>query len=92
MMVFNKVPTGALAESKRVLVRGGKVVLTMPGAGAMRLPVVVRKVEVYQRLLEESGFKYEEQSIYPTEEVLNAKPGLRKAGNVPLALLFRCVK
>jgi len=70
----------------------GKNVLTMPGAGRLRLPVVVRKMETYRRVLEESGFKYEEQSIYPTKEVLNAKPGLRNTGNIPLALLFRCVK
>lgn len=78
---------------KRNLLKGsGRGVLTMPGAGTMRLPVVVRKVDAYRRLLEESGFIYEEQSIYPTEEVRNAKPGLRNAGNIPLALLFRCVK
>ena len=78
---------------KRSLLKGsGKGVLTMPGAGGLRLPVVVRKVEVYRRVLEELGFKYEEKSIYPTQEVLNAKPGLRNAGNIPLALLFRCVK
>ncbi len=78
---------------KRDLLRdNGKGILTMPGAGALRLPVVVRKVNAYRSALEELGFKYEEQSIYPTKEVLNAKPGLRNAGDVPLALLFRCVK
>jgi hypothetical protein len=34
----------------------------------------------------------EEQSIYPTKKVINAKPGLQNAGNIPLALMFRCVK
>lgn len=78
---------------RRDLLRGsGKGGLTMPGAGSMRLPVVVRKVDVYRRILEESGFKYEEQNIYLTEEVLNAKPGLRNAGDIPLALFFRCTK
>jgi ubiquinone/menaquinone biosynthesis C-methylase UbiE len=79
-------------RKRSLLKRGDKGVLTMPGAGGLRLPVVVRKVEFYRRVLEESGFNYEEQSIYPTEEVLNAKPGLRNAGNIPLALMFRCVK
>lgn len=79
-------------RKRGLLKESGKGVLTMPGAGTLRLPVVVRKVDVYRQVLEEAGFRYNEQNIYPTQEVLNAKPGLRNAGNIPLALLFHCVK
>jgi ubiquinone/menaquinone biosynthesis C-methylase UbiE len=79
-------------RKRGLLKRNEKGVLTMPASGSLRLPVVVRKTEVYRRVLEESGFEYDEQSLYPSQEVLNAKPGLRYAGNIPLALLFRCTK
>jgi len=65
-------------------------VLTMPSGGSLRLPVVVRSVEAYRSGLAEAGFWLEEEEVYPTDEVLNAKPGLRYAGDVPLALVFKC--
>lgn len=79
-------------RKRRLIRKSANGKLTVPGAGTLRLPVVVRRVEVYRRVLEETGFSYDERSIYPTAEVLNAKPGLRNAGDAPLALLFRCVK
>lgn len=65
-------------------------VLTMPGGGSLRLPVVVRSVESYRNGLKEAGFCFEEEEVYPTAEVVNIKIGLRHAGNVPLALVFKC--
>lgn len=79
-------------RKRKLLKRNERGVLTMPGSGRLRLPVVVRKTEVYRRVLGESGFEFDEASVYPSREVLNAKPGLRYAGNIPLALMFRCSK
>ncbi|MEQ8784794.1 MAG: class I SAM-dependent methyltransferase [Pirellulaceae bacterium] len=64
--------------------------MTMPGADGIRLPVVVRKQEAYERLLQASGFSWESEDVYATEEVLRAKPGLSGSNNVPLALIFDC--
>jgi len=64
--------------------------LTMPGADGMRLPVVVRKQEIYERLLRASGFSWKAEDVYATPEVLRVKPGLRGSKNVPLALIFDC--
>lgn len=68
--------------------RGGK--LTMPGADGLRLPVVKRGQEDYERLLGEAGFAWESEEVFATEEVLRAKPGLCQTGRVPLALIFDC--
>ncbi len=67
-------------------------VLTMPGSGSLRLPVVIRTVEQYRKYLTEVGFQYEEERVYPTKEVLNVKVGLRNTGWVPVALVFKCCK
>ena len=66
--------------------------LTMPGSGSLRLPVIVRPREIYQKSLEEIGFQYEEDDVYPTDKVLKEKSGLRNIGRVPLALVFSCYK
>ncbi len=65
-------------------------VLTMPGAGTLRLPVVMRTVASYRRSLQEAGFQYAEDEAYPTQEVLNVKAGLRHSWKVPIALIFTC--
>lgn len=75
-----------------LLRRDRRGVLTMPGTDSIRLPVVKRSTETYKRLLEQIGFQYEVEDVFPTQKVLNAKPGLRKTGGVPLALVFRCTK
>jgi SAM-dependent methyltransferase len=67
-------------------------VLTMPGAGNLRLPVVTRSSEGYRGMLRESGFRFGEEEVFPNAEVLSAKPGLRNAGGVALALVFECTK
>ena len=66
--------------------------LTMPGSGALRLPVVPRTLETYQSVLQEAGFQYEETEACSSEKVLQAKKGLRNAGNIPVALIFTCKK
>jgi ubiquinone/menaquinone biosynthesis C-methylase UbiE len=77
---------------RRGLLKRSRGVLTMPGAAGLRLPVVTRSVETYRQILAESGLHFEEEEVYPNEKVLNAKPGLKQAGNVPLALVFTCTK
>ena len=77
---------------RRGLLRHTGGTLTMPGAGNLRLPVVVRSVEIYRDIFDESGFKYEEEEVYATNEVINVKSGLRKVGNAPLALMWRCAR
>jgi SAM-dependent methyltransferase len=64
--------------------------LTMPGAGNLRLPVVVRSVEAYRGVLTACGFQFTEEDVFPTAKVLNAKAGLRYPGNTPVALVFAC--
>ena len=68
--------------------RGG--VLTMPGPGHIRLPIVPRRVGDYERLLAGSGFAWETNDVYMTEKVLREKAGLRDVGNKPLGLIFTC--
>jgi len=67
-------------------------VLTMPGAGSLRLPVVIRSLGSYRSGLQEAGLQYEEEEGYPTPEVLSRKPGLRNAWKVPVALVYSCTK
>jgi SAM-dependent methyltransferase len=66
--------------------------LTMPSTGSLRLPVIVRPLKIYRNDLEEAGFRYDEEDVYPTVKVLNEKSGLRDVGRVPLALVFKCSK
>jgi SAM-dependent methyltransferase len=66
--------------------------LTMPGADGLRLPVVRRRTEADANALRACGFECETEEVAATPEVLNAKPGLRQAGGVPVALLFDCAK
>jgi SAM-dependent methyltransferase len=78
--------------NRRGLLKRSGGVLTMPGADGLRLPVVVRSVETYRQILADSGLHFEEEVVYPSDKVLNAKPGLKQAGKVPLALIFTCTK
>jgi len=66
--------------------------LTMPGSGSLRLPVVIRSLGSYRKGLQETGFQFEEEEAYPTPEVLNRKAGLRNAWKVPVALVYTCTK
>ena len=86
-------PTFVQSLSKRGLLhRQGKGPLTLPSAGGLRLPVVMRSQDDYERLLRQSGFCWESEDVFGTPEVRNTKPGLRQAGNIPLALVFGCTK
>jgi ubiquinone/menaquinone biosynthesis C-methylase UbiE len=64
--------------------------LTMPGSGSLRLPVVIRSLGSYRSGLQAAGFQYEEEEGYPTPEVLDAQAGLRNAWKVPVALVYAC--
>jgi ubiquinone/menaquinone biosynthesis C-methylase UbiE len=67
-------------------------ILTMPGSDHMRLPIVVRRLSDYQRLLTKTGFAWEKSDVYMTKKVLREKPGLRSVGNKPLGLVLSCRK
>jgi SAM-dependent methyltransferase len=77
-------------RKRKLLRRTREGVLTMPGAGSLRVPVVMRSCEAYRSSLREAGFAFAEADVLPTPEVLNVKSALRKAGRVPLALVFEC--
>jgi SAM-dependent methyltransferase len=79
-------------QKRGLLKRTAGDTLTMPSTGSLRLPVVLRSVEIYRAGLAEAGFQYEEEAVYPTARVLNEKSGLRDVGRVPLALVFKCIK
>ncbi len=79
-------------QKRNLLTRTKEGVLTMPGSGSLRVPIVMRSSEVYRSSLKEVGFEFEEEEVFPTAEVLNARSGLRKAGRAPLALIFKCMK
>ncbi len=67
-------------------------ILTMPGSGTLRLPVIIRPLKIYQKVIAETGFEYEWEDVYPTMKVLNEKPGLRDLDKIPVALVIRCLK
>lgn len=67
-------------------------VCTMPGAKGMRLPVVRRSIEEYESTLSEFGFQSTLENVFASDKVRVAKPGLRQARNVPIALLVESRK
>jgi ubiquinone/menaquinone biosynthesis C-methylase UbiE len=67
-------------------------VLTMPGAGRLRLPVAIRSIDQYRKVLFEAGFEFQEKELYASQPVRNEKPGLKKGKDVPIALVFNCEK
>jgi SAM-dependent methyltransferase len=79
-------------QKRGQLQRTAKNILTMPGAGSLRLPVIVRPLKVYRDSLEQAGFQFSEEDVYPNEKVLNERSGLRNARHVPLAVVFSCSK
>ena len=64
--------------------------MTMPGAGSLRLPVVIRSEATYRSALAGAGFACEAEPVFATEAVRSARPGLRNAGAAPVALVFMC--
>jgi SAM-dependent methyltransferase len=79
-------------QNRGLLKRTAGNTLTMPATGSLRLPVIIRPLEIYRNSLAEAGFQFEEEDVYPTVQVLNEKSGLRDVVRVPLALVFRCFK
>ena len=77
---------------RRELRRTSRGVLTMPSAKGLRLPVFRRSVEKYEGLLWKHGFQSDREEVFPSDEVLREKPGLKHAGKVPLALILDCTK
>jgi SAM-dependent methyltransferase len=67
-------------------------IVTMPGSGSLRLPVVLRSLAGYRKALQDAGFQYQEEEAYPTPEVINRKAGLRNAWKVPVGLVYACTK
>ena len=78
--------------AKREKLNKSRGMLTMPGSGGIRIPVVVRSKQEYESLLSENGFEYDNEEIYANRKVLNDKPGLSKAGKVPIAIIYVCRK
>jgi SAM-dependent methyltransferase len=77
-------------QERGVLRREPGGLLTMPGAGHLRLPLVIRSHSAYRDALSAAGFGFDEQEVFAGESVVNIRPGLRYAGDAPLALVFRC--
>lgn len=67
-------------------------ILTMPGAGRLRLPIAIRSVDQYRKIILGAGFEFQEKELYATEQVLNEKPGLKKVKDIPIALIFNCIR
>jgi len=67
-------------------------ILTMPGANGLRLPIFKRTADQYNRILSEAGFAFESESVFAADKTLYEKPGLKYAGNVPIALIFKLNK
>jgi len=83
-------PEFVASLARRGLLKRHKGCLTMTGSGGLRLPVVKRSIEGYRSAIEQASFDCACDDVYPTEKVLNAKRGLREAGNVPIALVLEC--
>jgi len=80
----------ASLHKRGLLKRTPHGMLTMPGSGSLRLPVVDRSLASYRRGLQGGGFQYTEDEAYPTPDVLNLKAGLRHSWKAPIALIFTC--
>lgn len=77
-------------RQRRELRRAHGGLLTMPGSQGLRLPIFPRTVEQYEAILSKAGFRGTREDVFATEKVLREKPGLRRAGNVPVALVLDC--
>jgi SAM-dependent methyltransferase len=85
-------PAFVRSIAKRERLNKSRGMLTMPGSGGIRVPVVVRSKPEYESLLTENGFELDCEEIYANKKVLNDKPGLSKAGKVPIAVIYDCRK
>jgi len=77
-------------EKQNKLMKHPKGFLLMPGTRGIKLPVYKRKPSEYHYLLENNGFKYELDEVFPSKKVLSEKPALKKAGKIPIASIYYC--
>lgn len=82
----------ASLDRRNLLKKNRDGLLTMPGSGQLRLPIVPRTVEAYGRILGKTGFSWKATVALATDKVIREKPGLRSMKNKPLALVFKCRK
>jgi SAM-dependent methyltransferase len=79
-------------ERRGALKRDHRGLWTMPGSQSLRLPIVRRSREKYEKLLLECGFRYQAFDVLADERVFKEKSGLKAAHSTPLGLVFRCWK
>jgi SAM-dependent methyltransferase len=70
----------ASLDRRQQLRRNRDGILTMPGPGQLRLPIVPRRVRDYERLLAKAGFAWQKSAVKMTKTVVREKPGLRRIG------------
>jgi len=75
-----------------ILKKENSGILTLPTTTGLRLPLFVRSHAEYDKLLSSHGFEFNCEDVFPTKAVLRDKPGLVKAGNVPIAVIYDCQK
>lgn len=75
-----------------LLRRYARGIYTMPGTGSLRLPVMRHSMNLYTSGFRRMGFHCTTEEIRATSALLHAKPGLRHAGMVPIALVLNCAK
>ena len=85
-------PAFVKSVARREELKRNRGMLTMPGTGGIRIPVVIRSEKEYEKLFTANGFEVDKEDVYPNQKVLNEKPGLAKAGNVPIAAIYNCRK
>lgn len=86
-------PDFVASLAKRGVLRpAGPELALLPGAEGMPLPVARRSAPSYIALLEIAGFAVEQTDVHATAEMLRAKPGLRNAAGIPLALVLTCTQ
>jgi hypothetical protein len=82
----------ASLQQRDLLEKNKEGLLTMPGSGQLRLPIVPRSLQEYRKLLVKTGYSWQEIAVYATDEVINVKPGLRHMLHKPVALILECRK
>lgn len=86
-------PDFVASLAKRGVLRpAGPELALLPGAEGLPLPVARRSTQSYIALMEAASFTVEPSAVHATAEVLRAKPGLRNASGVPLALVLTCTQ
>ncbi|MGH2517704.1 MAG: class I SAM-dependent methyltransferase [Ktedonobacterales bacterium] len=68
----------------------GRGLAALPGAEGLPLPVARRSVAGYISALHAAGFSAQCGDVRADDWVRHEKPGLRHAGDVPLALVLEC--